>query len=205
MRRIRAKHVSVNAVDFTTAYYTDAASVVKTEVPPTRICGIRLKDIFAESAERSVELRSLPGWPIEGFVIDGLKVHRTSKCDVVENVPVSQLPAAGSARPAGWPDLIGGQPKEGRAAAERFAPYFDAAHFAARIEVPVRVVAGLADKTCDWRAVHAGYHAIPSKDKSLWSVPGMPHKVDGWVYREIGAWLDAELENAPESLSIIWP
>ena len=408
MRRIKAKHVSVNAVDFTTAYYTDAASVVKTEVPPTRIGGIRLEDIFVESAERRVELRSLPDWPIEGFVIDGLKVHRTSKCDVVENVPVAQLPVAGAerpadfdafwaeakakydrevpvdvkmerveslscadenvyrvsvtsphgrtvdgmlaepadlskgpfparlnvpgagpswgcvptgrkgfvrlvmnvhfyplvvgqhkhsspnaellaleraetaecmekfgvnryckagisksredfhyydcilaidrvvdwlakrpevdprniryagtsqgggmgliltglnrnitkaaiyvpaltdlmayrqGRPAGWPDLIGGQPKEGRAAAERFAPYFDAAHFAARIEVPIRVVAGLADKTCDWRAVHAGYHAIPSKDKSLWSVPGMPHKVDERVYREIGAWLDAD-------------
>ena len=51
---------------------------------------------------------------------------------------------------------------------------------------------GPADKTCDWRAVHAGYHAIPSKDKSLWSVPGMPHKVDERVYREIGAWLDAD-------------
>ena len=76
-------------------------------------------------------------------------------------------------------------------AAERPAD-FDAAHFAARIEVPIRVVAGLADKTCDWRAVHAGYHAIPSKDKSLWSVPGMPHKVDERVYREIGAWLDAD-------------
>ena len=33
---------------------------------------------------------------------------------------------------------------------------------------------------------------IPSKDRSLWSVPGMPHKVDDRVYRELGAWLDAD-------------
>lgn len=165
MRRIKAKHVSVNAVDFTTAYYTDAASVVKTEVPPTRIGGM-------------------------GLILTGLNRNITKAAIYVP--ALTDLMAYRQGRPAGWPDLIGGQPKEGRAAAERFAPYFDAAHFAARIEVPIRVVAGLADKTCDWRAVHAGYHAIPSKDKSLWSVPGMPHKVDERVYREIGAWLDAD-------------
>ena len=100
MRRIAAKYVSVNAVDFTTVYYADASSAVKTEVPPTRVKDIRLEDICVESAERRVELRSSPGWPISGFTIDGLKVGRTTKPDVVENVPVVQLPAAGSVRPA---------------------------------------------------------------------------------------------------------
>ena len=125
-----------------------------------------------------------------GLILTGLNRNITKAAIYVP--ALTDLMAYRQGRPAGWPDLIGGQPKEGRAAAERFAPYFDAAHFAARIEVPIRVVAGLADKTCDWRAVHAGYHAIPSKDKSLWSVPGMPHKVDERVYREIGAWLDAD-------------
>ena len=100
MRRITAKHASVNAVDFNTAYYTDAASVVKTEVAPTTVKGVHLEDISVESAERRVELRSPPAWPIEDFVIDGLKVHRTSKPDVIENVPVRELPVTGSARPA---------------------------------------------------------------------------------------------------------
>lgn len=68
-----------------------SSSVVKTKVAPTTVKGVHLEDITVESAERRVELRAPAGWPIEDFVIDGLKVHRTSKPDVIENVPVREI------------------------------------------------------------------------------------------------------------------
>jgi cephalosporin-C deacetylase-like acetyl esterase len=55
------------------------------------------------------------------------------------------------------------------------AGYYDAAHFAARIRVPFRMVVGWADRTCapgtDW----AAFNAIASQDKQLVGIVGMGH------------------------------
>ncbi len=94
-------------------------------------------------------------------------------------------------RQSGWPQIIENNSKtpEKRAAAERNAPYFDGANFAARIQCPVRVAVGFADTTCAPCAVYAAYNAILVKDKGIVHGIGMTHSCFGKFYKELGDWV----------------
>ena len=78
--------------------------------------------------------------------------------------------------------------RERIAAAERNAPYFDGANFAARIRCPVRVAVGFSDMTCPPCCVYAAYNAIPVKDKKIVHGIGMTHSCFSRFYEELGAW-----------------
>ncbi len=91
-------------------------------------------------------------------------------------------------RQSGWPYLVENHPDGLKAAVERNAPYFDAANFAARIHVPIRVVVGFADAACAPAAVYAGYNAIPATDKKIIHGIGMGHGVFGRFYQEMYEW-----------------
>ena len=96
--------------------------------------------------------------------------------------------AARQNRRANWPQLLDAQPADGRAEAERNAPYFDIAHFAPRIRVPVRSIVGLSDTTCPPAGGWCAFNALASKDKEMTSVPGMPHNVDPTLERILLGW-----------------
>ena len=94
-------------------------------------------------------------------------------------------------RKSGWPSVTeryASRPAL-KAVAERNAPYFDGANFAARIRCPVRVAVGFADTTCPPCAVYAAYNAIPSADKGIVHGFGMTHSCFGKFYEELGKWL----------------
>ena len=93
-------------------------------------------------------------------------------------------------RQSGWPQIVehNSATPAARAAAERNAPYFDGANFAARIRCPVRVAVGFADTTCAPAAVYAAYNAIPVKDKAIVHGIGMGHNCFRAFYDELGAW-----------------
>ena len=91
---------------------------------------------------------------------------------------------------SGWPQPIEGQGKDREkiAAAERNAPYFDGANFAARIRCPVRIAVGFSDTTCPPCCVYATFNAIPVKDKRIFNGIGMTHSCFKGFYDELGAW-----------------
>ena len=94
-------------------------------------------------------------------------------------------------RESGWPKIVesNSSTPEAKAAAERNAPYFDAANFAPRITCPVRVAAGLADTTCPPSAVTAAFNAIKSEDKRIIYGKDMTHSCYGSIYTYLGNWL----------------
>ena len=97
-------------------------------------------------------------------------------------------------RQSGWPSIVesNSATPEKRAAAEKNAPYFDGANFAARIQCPVRVAVGFADTTCAPCAVYAAYNAIPVKDKGIVHGIGMTHGCFSKFYADLGAWTTAK-------------
>ena len=76
-----------------------------------------------------------------------------------------------------------------KSAAERWAPYFDAANFASRIACPVRIAVGFSDTTCPPCAVYASYNEIKVVDKGIVHGIGMTHSCFGRFYAELGAWV----------------
>jgi len=103
-------------------------------------------------------------------------------------------------RQSGWPLLTEAYAGDAErfAAAERNAPYFDAANFASRIRCPVRVAVGFADTTCAPCAVYAAYNEIPVKDKAIVHGIGMGHGVRGWIYGALGRWQTAGAGESPD-------
>ena len=122
-----------------------------------------------------------------GFMLTGLNGHFTRSCIYVPAI-TDLLGFRQGDRQSGWPQLTESQTPEGRATAEKWAPYYDGVNFAARITCPVRVVAGFADCTCSPAAVYAAYNRIPSKDKKILHGIGMSHSVFGHFYRDLGRW-----------------
>ena len=91
---------------------------------------------------------------------------------------------------SGWPLLVERQKDDkAKETALSIAPYFDAAHFAPRMKIPVRVVVGFADTTCPPPCVYAAYNALGGTDKSIRNVLGMTHSVKPEVRSEMEEWL----------------
>ena len=108
-----------------------------------------------------------------GFILCGLNSHFTKG---VMHVPaLTDLLGFQRGRDSGWPKLIEAVRPEDKAAATKVAPYFDGAHFAARITCPVRVSVGFIDETCPPAAVYSAYNALRVKDKVIGHGLGMPH------------------------------
>ena len=94
-------------------------------------------------------------------------------------------------RQSGWPKIVenNSSTPESRAAAEKWAPYFDGANFASRIACPVRVAVGFSDTTCPPCAVYAAYNEIKVMDKAIANGIGMTHSCFGRFYKELGDWV----------------
>lgn len=124
-----------------------------------------------------------------GLIMAGFNTHITR---TVAYVPAmtDTLGCLDDDRQSGWPQLVEGHPQDLNAAVRKNAPYFDAAHFAARIKTPIRVAVGLSDTVCAPCAVWAGYNAIPSVDKDIIPTPGMTHSVARKVYLQLSDWLE---------------
>ena len=125
-----------------------------------------------------------------GFILCGLNQHFTRGAIYVP--ALTDLLGFQQGRDSGWPKLIENVKAEDKAAATKVAPYFDGAHFAARITCPVRVAVGFSDETCSPAAVYAGYNALRVADKTIIHGLGMPHKVFPEIYSQIdNKWLYA--------------
>jgi cephalosporin-C deacetylase-like acetyl esterase len=94
-------------------------------------------------------------------------------------------------RDSGWPKIVesNSSTPDRRAAAEKWAPYFDGANFASRIKCPVRVAVGFSDTTCPPCAVYAAYNEIKSADKGIVHGIGMTHSCSAGFYKELGNWV----------------
>ena len=133
-----------------------------------------------------------------GLILAGFNAHITRAAVYVPAI-TDLLGSLDDGRQSGWPRLVEGHPEDLKASAAKNAPYFDAAHFAANIRIPIRVAVGLADTTCAPGAVWAGYNAIPSKDKAIIPTPGMTHTVTKKVYADVGKWYEASVVVVVES------
>ena len=91
-------------------------------------------------------------------------------------------------RCSGWPRLIETQRKENRAAAEKWAPYFDAANFAPYVTAPIRVLCGCIDTTCPPTCVASAFNALGSKDKAIVFMPAHGHGSDAKCVEALRDW-----------------
>lgn len=80
----------------------------------------------------------------------------------------------------GWPNLIARQSADKRAAAERYAAYFDGVNFAYGIKSPIRFIVGFADMACAPADVYAAYNVCRSKDKGIINAIGSGHNWYPW-------------------------
>lgn len=94
---------------------------------------------------------------------------------------------AGSRR-SGWPRLVESQSESGRAAAERWASYFDGANFAARIRTPIAFEVGFGDNVCPPQCGYAAYNVCPAADKRIYHGIGQGHAVPGEMYGQLAKW-----------------
>jgi len=94
-------------------------------------------------------------------------------------------------RQSGWPQIVENNSKTAAAksAAERCAPYFDAANFASRIACPVRIAVGFSDTCCPPCAVYAAYNEIKVGDKGIVHGIGMTHSCSSRLHAELDAWM----------------
>ncbi|HNX05128.1 MAG TPA: acetylxylan esterase, partial [Opitutales bacterium] len=97
-------------------------------------------------------------------------------------------------RQSGYPSIVenNSSTPEIRRRAEMFAPYFDAANFASRIECPVRIGCGFADTCCAPCAVYAAYNEIDVPDKGIVNGFGMTHTCFPGVYADLDKWAFSE-------------
>ena len=103
---------------------------------------------------------------------------------------------------SGWPLLVERQKTAAaKSAAEAVAPYFDAAHFAPRVKIPVRVEAGLSDTTCPPPCVYAAYNALGSSDKGIENAIGCGHGGSREIRGELAAWLREDVSDEERTLA----
>ncbi len=118
-----------------------------------------------------------------GFILCGL--NRNFTRGVIHVPAITDLLGFQKGRDSGWPKLIENVKTEDKEAAVKVVPYFDGAHFAARIICPVRVSVGFIDETCPPAAVYSGYNALRVKDKAIEHGISMPHKVFPQIYDKL--------------------
>ena len=123
-----------------------------------------------------------------GFYLCGLNRHFTRAAFYVPAITDTMGYLAG--RNSGWPRIVecNSSTPERRAAAERWAPYYDGANFASRIVCPVRVAVGFSDSVCPPCAVYAAYNEIKVKDKAILNGIGMTHDCFRKFYVELDRW-----------------
>lgn len=140
-----------------------------------------------------------------GFYLCGLNRAFTRAAFYVPAITDTMGYLAG--RQSGWPQIVenNSSTPERRAAAEKWAPYFDAANFASRIACPVRVAVGFSDTTCPPCAVYAAYNEIKVPDKAIGNGIGMTHSCSGRFYSEFGAWTKGMLENEDKAYGEFLP
>ena len=133
-----------------------------------------------------------------GFYLCGLSRRFTRAAFYVPAITDTMGYLAG--RRSGWPYIVEGNSStpERRAAAERWAPYFDGANFASRIECPVRVAVGFSDSVCPPCAVYAAYNEIKVADKAIVHGIGMTHDCFRRFYDELGRWATQRVAAAAE-------
>ena len=127
-----------------------------------------------------------------GFYLCGLNRAFTRAAFYVPAITDTMGYLAG--RQSGWPQLVenSSSTPERRAAAEKWAPYFDGANFAPRIRCPVRVAVGFSDTTCPPCAVYAAYNEIKVADKAIANGIGMTHSCFSRFYSELGRWVKSQ-------------
>ena len=123
-----------------------------------------------------------------GFYLCGLNRRFTRAAFFVPAITDTMGYRAG--RASGWPRIVesnSATPGK-KAAAEKWAPYFDGANFAARIACPVRVAVGFSHTTCPPCAVYAAFNEIKT-DKDILHGFGMTHACYGKFYAELDRWI----------------
>ena len=130
-----------------------------------------------------------------GFYLCGLNRTFTRAAFYVPAITDTMGYLAG--RQSGWPQIVENNSSTPgrRAAAGKWAPYFDGANFASRIRCPVRVAVGFSDTTCPPCAVYAAYNEIKVADKAIGNGIGMTHSCSQKFYSEYGAWVKGLLED----------
>lgn len=122
-----------------------------------------------------------------GLIVTGLNKH-IRKAYVTVPALTDHLCFKIDQREAGWPRLIDAQLPENRAAAEKWAPYFDGVYFAQRITVPIRFNVGFADTVCPPHAGWTAYNVCPSKDKDMLYGIGQGHPPLPEISRKLQEW-----------------
>ena len=124
-----------------------------------------------------------------GFYLCGLNRTFTRAAFYVPAITDTMGYLAG--RQSGWPRIVehNSFTSDRRAAAEKWAPYFDGANFASRIRCPVRVAVGFSDETCPPCAVYAAYNEIEVADKAIGHGIGMTHSCWQKFYSRFGDWV----------------
>jgi prepilin-type processing-associated H-X9-DG protein len=132
-----------------------------------------------------------------GFILGGINNQINA---LVCNVPaMCDHLGYKQGRLAGWPQFC--RQMKNSPEIEAMAQYYDAMNFAAhfRKDVPVRVIVGLADRTCSPSSVYAAYNRIPSSDKQIIHEIGMGHEVWPSYHKQI-AWMKGYLKNRMKEL-----
>ncbi len=135
-----------------------------------------------------------------GFILGGINNQINA---LVCNVPaMCDHLGYKQGRLAGWPQFC--RQMKNSPEIEAMAQYYDAMNFASLIPryTPVRVIVGLADRTCSPSSVYAAYNQIPSFDKKITSEIGMGHEVWPSYHKEI-AWLKDYLRKRANITSCI--
>ena len=132
-----------------------------------------------------------------GFILGGLNPHIRA---LVCNVPaMCDHLGYKQGRLAGWPQFC--RQMKYSPEIEAMAQYYDAMNFAGHIhkDVPVRVIVGLADRTCSPSSVYAAYNRIPASDKQIINEVGMGHEV--WPsYNKQITWMKEYLKKRLKEL-----
>ena len=118
-----------------------------------------------------------------GLILCGLNKNFVK--GAIHVAAITDLSGFQKGRVSGWPKLIENVKAEDKEAATKVAPYFDGAHFAARIACPVRMSVGFIDETCPPSAVYSAYNAIQVKDKAMTHGIGMGHGVFPDIYKQV--------------------
>ena len=135
-----------------------------------------------------------------GFILGGINNQITA---LVCNVPaMCDHLGYKQGRLAGWPQFC--RQMKNSPEIEAMAQYYDAMNFASLIPryTPVRVIVGLADRTCSPSSVYAAYNQIQSFDKKITSEIGTGHEVWPSYHKEI-AWLKDYLRKRANITSCV--